>query len=163
MGAEGGTLELEDLELRVPAGAVAAGTVITVTVESAAPPAPFTGFSPVFRFEPAGLVFDEPVTVRLPFDGDPAVASVFWTTLGAAAYAPVATRTEGADRHRREHALQQRVRGHGLQRRLLRSRQRRPRRPAHGRQLQLDDRGAGLARGADPAHGPRARHGRSRR
>ncbi len=95
VGAGGGTLELEDLELHVPAGAVAAGTVITVTVESAAPPAPFTGFSPVFRFEPAGLVFDEPVTVRLPFDGDPAVASVFWTTLGAAAYAPVATRTEG--------------------------------------------------------------------
>lgn len=95
VGAEGGTLALEDLELHVPAGAAAAGTVITVTVEGGAPPAPFSAFSPVFRFEPAGLVFDEPVTVRLPFEGDPAVASVFWTTLSGAAYAPVTTRVEG--------------------------------------------------------------------
>ncbi len=92
---EGATLALGDLALEVPAGAAPAGMEITVTVESAPAPAPFTGFSPVFRFQPAGLVFAEPVTVRIPFAGDTDVATVFWTTTGGGAYAPLSTRVEG--------------------------------------------------------------------
>ena len=92
---EGGTLSVGSFTLEVPPGAMAAGTEIRVTVEAAAAPAPFTGFSPVFRFEPAGLVFDAPVTVRVPFSGDARSATVFWTTAGSSAFAPLPTRIEG--------------------------------------------------------------------
>ncbi|HEY8431883.1 MAG TPA: hypothetical protein VIL20_26080 [Sandaracinaceae bacterium] len=92
---EGGSLELADLRVHVPAGAAEPGTTITVTVESAPPPASFNAFSPVVRFEPAGLVFAEPIEVRIPFEGDPEIATVFWTTLGSGAFAPLPTRIEG--------------------------------------------------------------------
>lgn len=95
LGSEGGTLALGDLVLDVPAGAVRSETEIRVTVEAAAAPAPFTGFSPVFRFEPAGLVFERPITVYLPFHGNAETATVFWTTLDSGAYAPLSTQIEG--------------------------------------------------------------------
>lgn len=95
VGAEGGTLTLGDLAIEVPAGALAEATELRVSVAASAAPDPFTGFSPVFHFEPEGLVFARPVTVRIPFVGDLDTASVFWTALGGSAYTPLSTRLEG--------------------------------------------------------------------
>ncbi len=94
VGAEGGTLTLGSLAIEVPPGALAEATELRVTAASGTPDA-FTAFSPVFHFEPEGLVFAQPVTVRLPFVGDGDTATVFWTALGGSAYAPLTTRVEG--------------------------------------------------------------------
>jgi hypothetical protein len=96
VGAEGGSLTLGALALDIPAGAVAPGTEVRVTVDSAPVPSSFTGFSPRFRFEPDGLTFERPVTARLPFTGDAATATVFWTTRGGASFAPLPTTIDGS-------------------------------------------------------------------
>jgi hypothetical protein len=95
IGPAGGELVLDDLELQVPPGAVNAETEITVTVTDEPVPGSFTGFSPVYRFEPEGTVFETPVTVRLPFAGDRETATVFWTAAGGGSFVPLRTRVEG--------------------------------------------------------------------
>ena len=163
VGPEGGTVELGSLSLDIPAGALSEPTAITVTVDSA-PPAPFTGFSPVFHFAPEGLVFAQPVTVRLPFVGNGDTATVFWTTLGGSAYAPLDTRVEGRIAVAQTTHFSSTfvgtacgdgdccTRANGDSRRALR----------RGR-LQLDGRRAGPARERDPAHGARLGDRRSGR
>jgi hypothetical protein len=95
VGEGGGELSLGSLVLDIPAGALAAGTEVRVTVDSAPVPSTFTGFSPRFRFEPVGLVFEQPVTARLPFVGDGATATVFWTARGSERFVPLSTTIEG--------------------------------------------------------------------
>ncbi|MFK7987731.1 MAG: hypothetical protein AB8I08_17070 [Sandaracinaceae bacterium] len=87
----GGTVALDGFELVVPAGALSAATDITVTVSNTLAPPAFTGFSPVYEFGPAGTVFDAPVTVRIPFDGDSETATVFWTAAGSDRYVALPT------------------------------------------------------------------------
>ncbi|MGE3631742.1 MAG: hypothetical protein AB7P00_17670, partial [Sandaracinaceae bacterium] len=94
IGAAGGELTLEALSLGVPAVSFDAETEISVTVIEETLPAFFTAFSPVFEFAPAGLVFDAPATIRLPFEGDPETATIFWTTEDGQTYAALDTRIE---------------------------------------------------------------------
>jgi hypothetical protein len=93
--AEGGTIELDDFVIDFPPGAVDADTMVTVTVSDEPVPGTFTGYSPIFEFGPAGLTFDEPVSVRMPFDGPGGLATVFWTVAGGAAYVPLRTSVDG--------------------------------------------------------------------
>lgn len=94
VGAEGGTVALGDLELAIPAGALTQETEITVTVVEDAAPSSFSTYSPLFQFEPAGLQFDAPLTVRLPFDGDDEHATIFWTAATNGAFVAMPTRVE---------------------------------------------------------------------
>ncbi|MCA9605065.1 MAG: hypothetical protein KC619_05700 [Myxococcales bacterium] len=95
IGPSGGSLELASARVDIPAGALAEETRITVTVTNRRVEAPFSGFSPVYRFEPAGLTFTAPVTVALPYTGDPETATVFWTVGEGDAFAALETRIEG--------------------------------------------------------------------
>jgi hypothetical protein len=79
VGPEGGTVRLGDLRVQVPPGAVAAPTAIRVTATNEPAPAGYRAFSPVYRFEPEGTTFAQPVTVTLPFTGDARLATVFWS------------------------------------------------------------------------------------
>lgn len=77
IGPAGGSLELGELSLDVPPGALAAETEITVSVTDARP-TNFASHSPVYHFEPEGLAFALPAELRLPFGGELEVAGLFW-------------------------------------------------------------------------------------
>ena len=107
IGPEGGTLDLElpegagTIAVEIPAGALDDEVTISVTAAPAdsAEQAPegFAFASPLFVFEPAGLVFAEPITLRLPFEGSAEGMTVFWTALGSTTeFLPRPTTFEGA-------------------------------------------------------------------
>jgi len=95
LGVDGGLVQVGELALRVPPGALAEPTTIRVTTTSATLPTGFTSYTPVLRFEPAGLVFRTPATIEIPFSGDSRLATVFWTD-SAGAYTALPTEIEGA-------------------------------------------------------------------
>ena len=61
--AEGGVIEADGITLEVPAGAIAEDTEITITKLAEEAPAPHSGVTPVYTFEPAGLKFKKPARV----------------------------------------------------------------------------------------------------
>lgn len=95
VGPEGATIDVGTMQIAIPAGALTSAQEIRVIVESAPPPGVFTGFSPVVRFEPEGTSFARPIEVRIPFEGDPALATIFWSQRDGEAFVPRATRVEG--------------------------------------------------------------------
>jgi hypothetical protein len=79
VGPSGGTVVLwgqqghasgAPFKLEIPAGALTADTNITITESSLAPPSPFIDYSPVWHMEPAGLTFDKPVKVTMPWGNE---------------------------------------------------------------------------------------------
>lgn len=82
IGSDGGTLSLGGSTIDIPAGALSEMTTITVTETTTPTPPGYRAFSPLFRFEPEGLVFAAPVTVRLPSSAssaDAPLATLFWS------------------------------------------------------------------------------------
>jgi hypothetical protein len=78
--SSGGEITVEGTTLSVPPGALPADTEITVTSTTGNPPAQFaTWSSPVFKFDPDGLVFLMPVQVSLEFTGTPTDPVVMWS------------------------------------------------------------------------------------
>lgn len=94
IGPPGGTIVLEGARIEIPAGALSEETLITITVTDEVVLDPFIGFSPVFSFEPHGLAFAAPVTVRMPFSGSQDTATIYWTVGETIAYAALDTRIE---------------------------------------------------------------------
>lgn len=92
VGPAGATMELGGLRIDIPPGALAVEQEVRVVIEAAPAPGAFTGYSPVVRFEPEGTTFAAPVQVRIPFEGDPALATIFWSQRDGRAYVPRATR-----------------------------------------------------------------------
>ncbi|MDP3235737.1 MAG: hypothetical protein Q8N26_23330, partial [Myxococcales bacterium] len=84
VGAEGGEIKLEGATLDVPRGALPDGQMITVTSSPTPAPEAYQSFSPVYTFEPAGLEFAVPVTIRLraTVPGGSRLV-VFWTKKGS--------------------------------------------------------------------------------
>lgn len=95
VGPEGATIDVGAMQIVIPPGALETAREIRAVVDAAPPPGAFTGFSPVVRFEPEGTTFARPIEVRIPFEGDPALATVFWSQRDGEAYVPRATRIEG--------------------------------------------------------------------
>ena len=95
IGAQGGTVRADGVTLDVPAGAL--DRDVEIAVVPVALPSGYRGIGPdAFRFEPAGLRFEMPVTVR--FDGSSAAAgaTVFWSRESAAdEFEALPTRIEG--------------------------------------------------------------------
>jgi hypothetical protein len=79
IGSAGGTVSCSGASLTVPAGALAAPVSIQITATGSTAPTGYTGYSPIFRFEPAGTTFAVPVRVSLPFTGDASRATLFWS------------------------------------------------------------------------------------
>ncbi|GAB4202357.1 MAG: hypothetical protein OHK0013_15520 [Sandaracinaceae bacterium] len=92
VGPEGATLEVGTMEVVIPAGALTGPQEIRVIVDATPAPTGFTGFSPVVRFEPEGTAFARPVQVRIPFEGDARLATIFWSQREGEAFVPRATR-----------------------------------------------------------------------
>ncbi len=68
--AEGGVIEADGIILEIPAGAIAEDTEITITKTEEEAPAPHSGVTPIYRFEPAGLKFKK--AARVTFTKVPA-------------------------------------------------------------------------------------------
>lgn len=94
LGAAGGDLSAAGATLLVPAGALSTPTQIAVTTTEESPLG-FNARSPLFRFEPEGLRFSQPVTIRIPVRGDPETATIFWSRYGDDTYTALPTRVEG--------------------------------------------------------------------
>ena len=85
VGSGGGTVQAPGgVTLNVPTFALDSSQPITVTQTIDPAPASIPQLSPVFKFGPEGTVFAQPVTISIPFTGDPAHARLFWTRLGSA-------------------------------------------------------------------------------
>ena len=86
IGPAGGTVFAPGLTLTVPPGALAAPTTITVTRADVPVPPGYVGYSPVWRFAPAGLTFAVPATVQVTFAGDASRAALYWSSAAGAGY-----------------------------------------------------------------------------
>jgi len=74
----GGTVALDDVTLEIPAGALVTTTRITVSRQTSPPPEGYDEYSGIYRFEPEGLVFQQPVKVTIRHSPGDAPA-LFWT------------------------------------------------------------------------------------
>src|SRR5690606_8935105 len=97
IGSDGGSLQGPGVDLEVPTGALPAATEIGIEALDRLAPENHTALSPVFRFSPAGTVFETPVTVRFALDSVPADGDVviYWTTEGGDTFMPLPTTVEG--------------------------------------------------------------------
>jgi hypothetical protein len=83
IGANGGTVEADGILLTFPPRAVGRDETIRITVSDERAPSDVTPYSRVYRFEPEGLRFVNPVTVRIAVAGDTPDATLFWTLPGS--------------------------------------------------------------------------------
>lgn len=79
VGPEGGTVSENGVTITIPAGALTAATKIHVS-ESTVVPSGYTVSGKVYRFEPAGTHFSNPITIALP-SSKPEL--VYWTVDGS--------------------------------------------------------------------------------
>ncbi len=82
VGPSGATLELPLATLTIPAGALTQTTLITITETDLPIPVGYRPFSPLYRFEPEGLTFDQPVTIALASNAvgaDIPLGTLFWS------------------------------------------------------------------------------------
>ncbi len=86
VGPEGGTVAIAGAELVIPAGALDQEVEIAIAETDDEVPAGFLGASPVYRFEPDGLVFAAAVAARIDFTGDGAGLDLVWSTTAADGY-----------------------------------------------------------------------------
>jgi hypothetical protein len=81
----------------IPAGALSDYAEISMIVTGEPVPESFIAYSPVIQFEPEGLTFAVPITIRQPFVGNPSFATVFWTEPGTDTYVAVPTEVVGSE------------------------------------------------------------------
>lgn len=79
IGAGGGMVTCGGATLVVPPGALSTTVPLQIVPTGVAAPSGYTGYSRIFRFEPAGTAFSMPVQVSIPFTGDAARATLFWS------------------------------------------------------------------------------------
>ena len=81
VGPAGGTVTGPDgVQVVIPAGALSQPTTIRITRSSAGAPTTLPEDSPVgpiYEFQPHGLVFSKPVTIRMPAPGNAAESTIF--------------------------------------------------------------------------------------
>ena len=79
IGATGGTVSCGGATVNIPAGALSTAVPIQIVPTGVDAPSGYTGYSRIFRFEPAGTAFAMPVQVSIPFMGNAARATLFWS------------------------------------------------------------------------------------
>jgi hypothetical protein len=71
-------VELEGTRLSIPPNALSSQQMITITSTTDPAPAGFDNSSPIYQFDPAGLIFATPATVSIAFAGD-AHVTLYWS------------------------------------------------------------------------------------
>ena len=78
IGPEGGTIAVGGATVTFPKGALGASKSITISTTDVAPQG-FVVLSHVFRCEPSGTEFAQPVTMQMPFTDDGKGGTLFWS------------------------------------------------------------------------------------
>ncbi len=97
IGTEGGSVNVDDLVLTIPAGALTRPTSITITRTSDVAPNGFVALTPIYRFSPDGLTFAQPARVSFAQPASAPNATIVWsagTTFEALATQAVGGRLE---------------------------------------------------------------------
>ena len=90
IGTAGGTVQAPDgATVTVPFGALDADTALSIRSSTASPPSGIAASSPVYVFEPAGLLFARPVQVTLPLPAGVTSGSVYWSRLDGSGFDPI--------------------------------------------------------------------------
>jgi hypothetical protein len=80
VGPEGGTIEVDGAKVTFPPGALAEAKAITISSTTSVPDG-FVALSKVFRCEPSGTEFAQPVVMTMPFvDDGKGPFTMFWST-----------------------------------------------------------------------------------
>jgi len=95
VGPAGGTVSIAGAELEIPAGALEEEVEISITETAEEVPGGFLGSSPVFQFEPDGLVFAQPVAARMAFEGSPDQLDLIWSVTGGEGYEAMGATIDG--------------------------------------------------------------------
>jgi hypothetical protein len=74
----GGVLQLNEATLSIPPGAVANGIQLKLSEVNPAVHPGATAGSQLYILEPEGMLFEQPITLRIPFHGDMTNAVVLW-------------------------------------------------------------------------------------
>ena len=99
LGTDGGTFQTPDgTVLAVPFGALDGDTELSVHSSTDAAPAGIGASSPVYVFEPDGMLFARPVQVTLPLPDGVSDATVYWSQLGGTDFEPVGGTIDAAAR-----------------------------------------------------------------
>jgi hypothetical protein len=96
IGPDGGTIEVGGAVVTFPKGSVAKETMITISVEDATKvPTGFVALSKLFKCEPSGTDFAQPVEMRMPFTDDGKGGTLFWSTGADPTFKDLGGRVEG--------------------------------------------------------------------
>lgn len=97
IGPEGGKIEVGGAVVTFPKGAVAAPTSVTISVQDASTvPEGFVALSKLFKCEPSGTDFAQPVEMRMPFVDDGKGGTLFWSTGADPAFKDLGGKVEGS-------------------------------------------------------------------
>jgi hypothetical protein len=96
IGPEGGIIEVGGAVVTFPKGALATTTTITVAAQGgSAVPEGFVALSKVFKCEPSGTDFAQPVEMRMPFTDDGQGGTLFWSTGSDPTFKDLGGKVEG--------------------------------------------------------------------
>jgi len=96
IGPEGGAIEVGGAVVTFPKGAVAASTSVTISVQDGSTaPEGFLALSKVFKCEPSGTEFAQPVEMRMPFDDDGKGGTLFWSSGADPAFKDLGGKVDG--------------------------------------------------------------------
>ncbi len=79
IGPAGGALELDGVVAMVPGTALRDERVLRLVRSDDPIPDGYVAYSPMYRFAPSDVVFEQPVKVTIPFVGDADKAGMFWS------------------------------------------------------------------------------------
>lgn len=96
IGPEGGNIDVGGAVVTFPKGAVTAKTQVTISVVEGGVPEGFIALSKVFRCEPSGTSFAQPVEMKMPFKDDGKGGTLFWSSGADPAFKDLGGRVEGA-------------------------------------------------------------------
>lgn len=80
IGPEGGTIFVDGATVTIPKGALTESKKITISSVTDGAPDGFVVLSKVFRCEPSGTDFKQPVTMQMPWSDDGQGGTMFWSS-----------------------------------------------------------------------------------
>lgn len=80
VGPDGDVIEVSGATVTIPRGALAAPIAITISASADGVPDGFEAISKVFKCEPSGTNFAQPVTMKMPFVDDGKPSTMFWSS-----------------------------------------------------------------------------------
>jgi hypothetical protein len=95
VGPAGATIVVEGATVTIPKNALSAPKEITISASDGAAPGAFVALSRVFRCEPSGTSFSQPVTMQMPFTDDGKGGTMFWSTGADPTFKDVGGKIEG--------------------------------------------------------------------